>query len=312
MEVSAGTKRRERKSKFKVKLEEYLRDYKNIMVVGIDNVGSNQMQKIRILLRGKAVMLMGKNTLMRMIIREQMELNPKLEILLTFVKGNMGLVFTNEDLASIRNSIVSNKVPAAAKSGTFAPTDVFVPPGPTGLDPAQTSFFQALNIATKIVRGAIEIVNEVHLIKKGDKVTSSAVALLSKLNIKPFFYGIVVLNVYENGSVYPVHVLDLTPEDLLAKFMGGVQKLAAVSLAVNYTTTASLPHILSSGFKKMAAIALESDYMFKEIDQLKSSSASAPTSAVATSTAKPTNAVVEAPKPEVEEDTMDGVFNLFD
>jgi len=311
METSAGTKRRERKSKFKVKLEEFLRDYKNIMVVGIDNVGSNQMQKIRILLRGKAVMLMGKNTLMRMIIREQVVSNPKLEVLLSFIKGNMGLVFTNEDLSSIRNSIVSNKVPAAAKSGTFAPTDVFVPPGATGLDPAQTSFFQALNIATKIVRGAIEIVNEVHLIKKGDKITSSAVALLSKLNIKPFFYGIVVLNVYENGSVYPVHVLDLTPEDLLAKFMGGVQKLAAASLAINYTTTASLPYVLSNGFKKLAAIALESDYMFKEIDQIKSS-ASAPTSTVAPSATKPDKPIVEDPTPEVVEDTMDGVFNLFD
>jgi large subunit ribosomal protein LP0 len=81
------------------------------------------------------------------------------------------------------------QVPAGAKAGTLAPTDVFVPPGPTGLDPGQTGFFQALNIATKIVKGSIEIVAQVHLIKKGDKITSSAVALLSKLDIKPFFYG---------------------------------------------------------------------------------------------------------------------------
>jgi len=162
------------------------------LFVGIDNVGSYQMQKIRLALRGKAVLLMGKNTLMRMVIREAIPQNPKLEGLLPFIKGNMGLVFTNGDLTFVRNTIVTNKVPAAAKSGTTAPTDVFVPAGPTGLDPGQTNFFQALNIPTKIVRGSIEIASEVHLIKKGDKVTSSAVALLSKLELKPFFYGVTV------------------------------------------------------------------------------------------------------------------------
>jgi len=35
------------------------------------------MQKVRIALRGKAIMIMGKNTLMRMIIREKMAANPR-------------------------------------------------------------------------------------------------------------------------------------------------------------------------------------------------------------------------------------------
>jgi len=187
MEQTPGQKRKQRKTRYKEKLEKLLGAYKNILLVNVDNVGSFQMQKIRIALRGKASMIMGKNTLMRMIIREQMKDHPQLEALLEYVKGNIGFVFTNGELKEIREMITANKVPAAAKSGTFAPVDVFVPPGPTGLDPGQTNFFQALNIATKIVKGSIEITNQVHLIKGGDRVTSSAVALLSKLDIKPFF-----------------------------------------------------------------------------------------------------------------------------
>jgi len=276
MEVSAGVKRLERKKLYKTKLEELLRTYKNILIVGVDNVGSLQMQKIRISLRGKAVVCMGKNTLMRMIITQQLEQQPKLETLIPLIKGNVGLVFTNHDLAEIRNLIVSNRVPAAAKPGTIAPTDVFVPPGPTGLEPGQTSFFQALNIATKIVRTSIEIINEVHLIKKGAKVTSSAVALLSKLDMKPFFYGVLVRSVYENGSVYPVHILDVTQEELLAKFMSGVQKLSAIGTAINYPTTSTVPYVLAGSFKKIFAIALESGYDFKEVTNLKAAAAAGP------------------------------------
>jgi hypothetical protein len=36
------------------KFEDILRNYKNALVVGVDNVGSLQMAKIRVALRGKA------------------------------------------------------------------------------------------------------------------------------------------------------------------------------------------------------------------------------------------------------------------
>jgi len=272
-----------------VKLEKLLGEYKNVLIVGVDNVGSLQMQKVRIALRGKAVMMMGKNTLMRMIIREKLAANPKLEALLPFVRGNMGLIFTNDDLAKVRTIVTEYKVPAGAKAGTLAPTDVFVPPGATGLDPGQTAFFQALNIATKIVKGSIEIVNQVHLIKKGDKITSSAVALLAKLDIKPFFYGIVALSVYENGSVYPAEVLDITQADLLAKFMNGVDKLRALSLAAKWPSELTLSFQIASGFRKLLALSLATNYTFKESEAfLKSAAtaAAAPAAAPAAAAAK--------------------------
>jgi len=273
--ATAGAKRKERKQRFKVKLEKLLQEFKSILVVGIDNVGSFQMQKIRIALRGKAVLLMGKNTLIRMILRQQAAQNPKLLALLELVKGNIGFAFTNQELKSIRDILVESKVPACAKTGTFAPTDVIVPPGPTGLDPGQTAFFQAVNITTKIARGSIELVNEVHLIKKGDKITSSAVALLSKLDIKPFFYGVVVLQVFDNGAVYPVEILDVTDDDLMAKFFNGVRKITAISLRIGYPSELTIAHTIANAFKKLLAVSVVSGYKFKELDAL-SSAAAAP------------------------------------
>jgi len=232
----AGNKRRERKHRYKARLLEYLGTYKNVLVVEVDNVGSNQMQKVRIALRGKAVLLMGKNTLMRKVIREQAVDHAEMEALLQLIYGNIGFVFTNANLNEIRKAVLENKVPAAAKQGSLAPADVYVPAGPTGLDPGQTSFFQALNIATKIVKGTIEIVNLTHLIKPGDKITSSHVALLTKLNILPFFYGFKVTQVYEEGTVYASSVLDMQQDDILNKFKSAVSKFSAISLAAGYPT----------------------------------------------------------------------------
>jgi large subunit ribosomal protein LP0 len=271
----AGTKRWARKERYKVTLERLLQEYKNCVIVGVDNVGSLQMQKVRMALRGKAIMLMGKNTLMRMIIREQMVRNPKLEALLPAIRNNIGLVFTNGDMGSIRTVMTAEKVPAAAKSGTSAPNDVFVPPGPTGLDPGQTGFFQALNIPTKIVKGAIEIISQVHLVKKGDKITTSAVALLSKLDIKPFFYGIVVLSIYEDGATYPAHVLDITQDDLLRRFMTGVGRLTALSLAANYPSQLTFGVTLASAFRKLLALSFATDYKFKEAEAIAKGAAAA-------------------------------------
>jgi len=106
--------------------------------------------------------------------------------------------------------------------------------------------------------------SQVHLVQAGEKVSSSHVALLSKLNINPFFYGINVTHVYEGGSVYEASVLDLTKEDLFAKFFACVRKIAALSLAIGYPTTASLPHIVGGAFRKLLYISSSAGYDFKE------------------------------------------------
>lgn len=78
--------------------------------MNVDNVGSNQMQKIRTLLRGRGVVIMGKNTSMRKAIRGHLEQNPTLEKVLPCIKGNVGFVFTSEELSDIRDLIEANKV----------------------------------------------------------------------------------------------------------------------------------------------------------------------------------------------------------
>jgi len=262
-----------RKQEYFAKLENLLETYTRIFLVGVDNVGSNQIQQIRISLRGNAEVLMGKNTLMRKVFSNFLKKNPghPLEQLLPLLLGNVGFVFTNKDLGEIRSVIESNKVPAPARVGSVAPADVIVPSGPTGCDPGQTSFFQALQVATKIQKGQIEIVSDVLLTKKGEKVGNSEAALLQKLNIRPFSYGLTISVVYDNGSLFDPVVLDLTEDDLCAKFVAGLRNVAAISLEIGFPTLASIPHSVANAFKSLVAIAVECEsFSFEKADAFKS------------------------------------------
>jgi len=310
--------RRERKEKYVEKLNVLLQEYKNVLIVQVDNVGSRQMAMVRKDLRGKAVVVMGKNTLIRKVLRENAETTPKLAALLDYVVGNVGFIFTNWNLNEVRTIVTSHKVPAPAKSGSIAPRDVSIPAGPTGLDPAQTSFFQILNIATKIVKGSIEIVNETVVVKTGDKVSSSHVALLDKLNIRPFQYGFVVSDVYEDGAVYSAAILDMSQDDLMAKFMNGVSRVTALSLALGYPTEPAVPHMLGGAVRKLIAISLVTDYTFdlakKFKDILENPEAFAALAAAAAAPAAGGAAAAAAPVQEEpkEESDADMGFSLFD
>jgi large subunit ribosomal protein LP0 len=121
---------------------------------------------------------------------------------------------------------------------------------------------QVLNIPTKINKGTVEIITPVELIKKGEKVGSSESALLAKLGIRPFSYGLVVTNVYDGGSVFSPEVLDLTDDDLVEKF-------ASLSLALSYPTLAAAPHMFINGYKNVLAVAVETDYTYSHADKIK-------------------------------------------
>lgn len=304
------------KTNYFLRITNFLDEYPKCFLVTADNVGSKQMQQIRIALRGKAEVLMGKNTMMRKAIRGCLEKNPALEKLLPRIIGNVGFVFTKEDLSDIRGILESNKKEAPARAGALAPIDVFVPKGNTGMGPEKTSFFQALSIPTKITKGTIEILNDVHLIKKDEKVGASESALLGMLKIFPFSYGLVCHTVYDNGTVFSPSILDIQPEDLIAHFLEGIGNVASVSLSIGYPTVASVPHSIINGFKNVASVCLEADIDIKEIQQIKeyladpSKFATAAAPAAAAEEDKPKE---EAKKEESEEESDDDMgFGLFD
>ena len=310
---------KDKKKEYFEKMTRMLSTYDKVFVVGVDNVGSQQMNSTRKAMRGKAEILMGKNTLMRKVLGDFMEKNPghffaAIEEKMT---GNVGFVFTNYDLPKVRDLILANRVPAPARVGAVSPVDVVVPAGPTGCDPGQTNFFQVLQIPTKIVKGQIEITTPVNLIKAGDKVGSSEAALLQKLSIRPFSYGLSIDIVFDHGSFFSVAVLDIDDAYLTGMFSMALSKVAAISLQIGYPTQASLPHSIGNAFRSLVAVTVNLDnYTFKKAqpfkDFLANPSAFAVAAAPAAGGAAPAAAAAAAPVAKVEEvDALEGGMDMF-
>jgi len=323
MSAQVGKKKevskKEKKAEYFDKLHKLLLEYNRILIVQCDNIGSSHMQKIRRELRGKAVLCMGKNTMMRKVIRLHEDTHPEWVSLLEWITGNIGLVFTNEpDMKSIRDTCLALKVPAAAKAGIKAPSDVIIQKGITALEPTKTSFLQALNIPTKINKGTIEILSDVHLIKKGDKVGSSEATLLQMLDIRPFQYGLQMVAFYEEGFTTDASVIDTTDEVILSKFLVGIGNVASLSLGLSYPSTASFPHVVLNGFKNLLAISLGTSYEFEQANTIKqilenpdAYASAAPSSSQGSAPSQQNNTAPEPDVPDEPEEDEGLEFDLF-
>merc|ERR1719198_1505429 len=174
--------------------------------------------------------------------------------------GNIGFIFaTNCQLDDIREVLKKHRKSSAAKSGQVSMVNMNLPAGPTGMDPSQTSFFQALNIGTKIVKGQIELVSEFKILTLGEKVSASGAVLLGKLGIRPFEYKIEVEMVYQDASVFSAAVLDISEAVLITKFIAGVANMAAFSREIGIPTECGLPHMFGNAFKNVAALVADID-----------------------------------------------------
>lgn len=192
----------------------------------------------------------------------------------------------------------------------IAPDSVTIPAGPTGLDPKQTSFFQNLQIQTKIVKAQIEIVAPKQVITEGDKVDGTQALLLDKLKIYPFSYKMHITKILQDGQLFDAKVLALSTDYILARFKNGSSVLAKLGLGAGVPSQASAPHSLLNAFKNLVAVSAESGYEFKEASAFLQAAKNAPAAGAATAGAsKEAEApVAEEKKEEVEDVDMGGLF----
>ncbi|KAL9624008.1 MAG: hypothetical protein Q9160_001761 [Pyrenula sp. 1 TL-2023] len=300
--------RSDTKANYFDRLRGLLENHSKIFICTVDNVSSQQMHEIRRALRGEATVLMGKNTMVRRAIKGFLADLPDYERLLPHVKGNVGFIFTNGDLKEVREKILENKVAAPARAGAIAPIDVFVPAGNTG----------ALGVPTKIARGTIEITADLKLVEKSSKVGASEATLLNMLNISPFSYGMGIQQIYEDGQTFSPDVLDIEESQLLKAMTSAITTIATISLAANYPTLPSVMHSVVNSYKKAISVAIETDYSWEAIDELKDRianpeayAAAAPAAAAATD-APAAAAEEKKEESEKEESEDEGFGGLFD
>jgi len=187
------------------------------------------------------------------------------------------------------------------------------------MEPGKTSFFQALGVPTKIARGTIEITTDLKLVEAGSKVGASEATLLNMLNISPFTYGMSISQVYDQGNAFPPDVLDIEESQLLKTFSSAITTIACISLAANFPTLPSVMHSVVNSYKKVLAVAVQTEYSWPEIEELKDRIANpdayasaGPAATTTETTTVDAPAAEDKPDSEAEESGDEGFGGLFD
>merc|ERR1712167_327623 len=94
-------------------------------------------------------------------------------------------------------------------------------------------------------------------------VDQSQAALLQKLNLLPFAYGLVVVACYDDGSLFEPGVLSISPAQILGAFSSGCRNVAAISIMLNTPTTVSVPYSILLAFRNLLAMSATTDHEFE-------------------------------------------------
>ena len=214
-------------------LVDLFKNNKNIGVIEVGHIHDQQIQAIRKILRGKAVIRMSKKSLQIRAI-EEFQKKSKKENLQEFannIPGQSSLVFTNTDIFELKNIFLENEWMVPAKPDEITPVDIWVPAGDTGLPTGQviSELNMVLRLPTRIQNDTIWIREDTRTHKAGELVDVKQAAVLKKLGIRPIESLIKIHFAWCDGEVYPEEVLYMDMEQLqqnVASCYFSAQKLA--------------------------------------------------------------------------------------
>eukprot|EP00477_Mikrocytos_mackini_P000190 GAHX01000201.1.p1 GENE.GAHX01000201.1~~GAHX01000201.1.p1 ORF type:complete len:302 (-),score=80.36 GAHX01000201.1:85-990(-) len=206
--------------------------YINMLVFSMENVSTFILNQIKKLAGDKIEIVMGKGTTIRKALRS-LDTHQGIDRL---CKGNVGVAFTNLPLSEAKAIIEEPRVKSAAKVGQLSQADYVLPKGPTGLEVANTNYFQALDIPTKIVSSQIEIVSDFLIIKTGKVVKKAETNLLNLFGIEPFTYMAHVQHVGKEmksaeREIFGGKYLDVTSADIKESIKDALTDVKSFSLA---------------------------------------------------------------------------------
>lgn len=210
----------EHKSKIVSKFLEYFSTYNQVIVVDIVNIATLQINKTKEhVAKNGGKVIIGKNNLAILAIKilsmertkgskyekffQKYERKPDLEKLIPSIFGKIGFIFSEDNYVNLKKLVESEVIKMPAKAKVLAPCNVWIYCMNTSIDPGQINEFQNLGIQVKTVKGALEIIKDFLLVKKGDMVDETQAAMCKKLNIIPFEYSMNFLSIYKNGTIIP-------------------------------------------------------------------------------------------------------------
>ena len=242
-------------------LVDLFKSYDNVVVIEVSRLNDRQVQEMRKILRGKAIIRMSKKNLQLRAIEKFKDItkNANLEELANSIPGQAVLCFTNMDVFELKKIFNENEWMVPAKPNEITPVDIWVPAGDTGLPTGQviSELNMTLRLPTRIQNDTIWIRDDTRTHKVGDLVDVKEAAVLKKLGIKPIESLIKMKYAWSDGELLKEDIIYMDVEkfkqDILSAFIPA-QKLA---LEMGIVDTETYKPLVQKAFREGLALLFE-------------------------------------------------------
>jgi len=246
-------------------LSKLLNKYSVIAVADLQKVRSSQIQEIRKKLRGKAELIVAKNTILRKASEKLATEKTNVDKFADSLTGSKVLIFSQMNPYELIIFLNKNKVRVPAKGGDIATSEIMVQAGNTGLQPGPViSEFNEAKVQTRIEGGSIFIANDTVVAYKGDVISTKTASLLSKLGMKPMEAGLSLAYAYDHGLVLSPNDLTFDLDQMKTEFSTAVRMAFGVAVEANIMLPETAPQIISKAYRQAVAVSLEAGFLTKE------------------------------------------------
>ena len=192
-------------------LVDLFKSHSNVAVIEIAKLNDRQIQEMRKILRGKAIIRMSKKSLQLRAVNKYREESKKanLDEFLERIPGQAALCFTNLDVFELKKIFLQSIWMVPAKPGEITTVDIWVLAGDTGLSTGQviSELNMTLRLPTRIQNDTIWVRDDTQTHKAGDFVDVKQAAVLKKLGITPIESLIKIDYAWSNGEIISEEIL---------------------------------------------------------------------------------------------------------
>ena len=250
-------------------LVKLLEKYSVVAVADLPKVRSSQIQEIRKKLRGKADLVVAKNTILRKASESLVGQKQNIDKFANDLTGSKVLIFTQMNPFELTIFLNKNKVRVPAKGGDVATSEIVVPAGNTGLQPGPViSEFNEAKVQTRIEGGSIFVAKDTVVAEKGDVISTKTASLLSKLGMKPMEAGLALSYAYDNGLVLGPNDLTFDLDQIKNDFASAARLAFGLAVEANIMLPQTAPVIISKAYRQAVAVSVEAGFFTKDTAEL--------------------------------------------
>jgi len=245
-------------------LTKLISDYPVIAVVSVENVPAPQLQKVRAQIRDSVVIMMSKRRLVKLALDNAKDAKKGIEKLKEHLQGMPALMFTKENPFKLAAVLMKSKSKAPAKAGQTAPNDIVIEAGPTSFAPGPViGELGQLGIKTMVESGKIVIKENKVLVKKGEKISENAAAILTRLGIEPMEVGLMPEAAYEDGLIFTRDVLEVDEKEYIDNLNIAESEAFNLAVDIKYPVKEVVEMLIAKAFNEAKTVGVE----FKIIDK---------------------------------------------